>query len=255
MKYQNEALTITGISKAYRKRQVLRDVNLTVRPGECIGIIGSNGCGKTTLLSILAGVLKADSGQMYLHPAEGCWDGDACEKADESAGDQADCGKWAEITGDARGFSRMVAYVPQENPLIGELSVRDNLLLWYGGDRKAMERDLAVGAAAMLGVNQMLERTVDHLSGGMKKRLSIACALSRHASILILDEPGAALDMECKADIRRYLKEYRAAGGAVVLTSHELTELSVCTSLYVLTGGSLKAVETELSEEALTRYF
>ncbi len=229
MKNQKEVLTIAGICKSYHKREVLRDVDLTVEPGACVGIIGSNGCGKTTLLSILAGVLKADSGQICLGHRE--------------------------ITGDAKAFSRTVAYVPQENPLIGELSVRDNLLLWYCGDKKAMELDLETGAAAMLGVNRMLDRTVEKLSGGMKKRLSIACALSRHASILILDEPGAALDMECKADIRRYLKEYTATGGAVVLTSHELTELSVCTQLYVLTGGSLMAVEKDLSEEALTKYF
>ena len=111
------------------------------------------------------------------------------------------------------------------------------------------------GAAAFLGIKPMLKMTVEKLSGGMKKRLSIASALSNHSSILILDEPGAALDMECKADIRSYLKEYMRAGGAAILTSHEMMELSVCTNLYVLKEGKLILVEKEASEEELITYF
>lgn len=99
----------------------------------------------------------------------------------------------------------------------------------------------------------MLTRTVDKLSGGMKKRISIACALAGHGRYLILDEPGAALDMECKADIRRYLKTYMAAGGAVILTSHEIAELSVCTRLYVLRNGRLEEINNHLSEQEFIR--
>ena len=91
-----------------------------------------------------------------------------------------------------------VAYVPQENPLVEELSVRDNLLLWYKGDRKKMEKDLADGPAAILGISQMLKKTAGQLSGGMKKRLSIACSLALGSRYLIMDEPGAALDLECR---------------------------------------------------------
>ena len=222
-------LVAKGIYKCYHRKEVLKGIDLTVKPGECVGIIGSNGCGKTTLLSIFAGTLKADRGQVM------------------AAGNEA--GKNPKLYGTA------VAYVPQENPLIEELTVRDNLLLWYKGSRKAMEQDLREGAAAVLGIGPMLGRTVDQLSGGMKKRLSIACALSNHGPVLILDEPGAALDMECKADIRCYLKEYMAKGGAVVLTSHETAELSVCTRMCVLKDGRLEDVETGLSEEQLIGYF
>ena len=119
---------------------------------------------------------------------------------------------------------------------------RDNLLLWYRGSRKQMESDLKDGAASMLGVDCMLDRTAGKLSGGMKKRLSIACALSNHAPVLIMDEPGAALDLECKEIIRNYLREYMASGGAVILTSHELAELALCTRMCILKGGVLRAV-------------
>ena len=216
-------LEISGIYKSYHRQSILAGVDLTVAPGECVGIVGYNGCGKTTLLSILAGAQKADNGR--------------------------------QASGHPRVFAEEAAYVPQENPLMEELTVRDNLLLWYRGSRKQMESDLKGGAASMLGVDRMLDRTVGKLSGGMKKRLSIACALSNHAPVLIMDEPGAALDLECKEVIRNYLREYMASGGAVILTSHELAELALCTKMYILKGGVLSGIDCGLSAKELISQF
>lgn len=223
------ALEISQIRKSYRGHLVLDGIGLAVPPGTCVGIVGSNGCGKTTLLSILAGAIRAESGSIRYHGVE--------------------------ALGHPKVFAREAAYVPQENPLMEELTVRDNLKLWYHGSRKRLEADLQNGAAAMLGIGDMLGRTVSKLSGGMKKRLSIACALSNHASVLIMDEPGAALDLECKAAIRDYLRNYIAGGGAVILTSHELAELSLCNVMHVLKDGKLKAIETGLSEQQLIAQF
>ncbi len=220
-------LVAKDIYKCYHRRDILKGVDLMAKPGECVGVIGSNGCGKTTLLSILAGTVRADRGQIQA----GGHDIRRCPK----------------------DYARSVAYVPQENPLIEELTVKDNMLLWYKGSRKRMKQDLEEGAAGILGIGPMLGRRVDQLSGGMKKRLSIACALSNHAPVLILDEPGAALDMECKADIRRYLIRYMAQGGAVILTSHETAELSVCTRMCVLRDGKLTPIEKGMSEEQLIK--
>lgn len=222
-------LEISGVYKSYRRQNILDGVELTVTPGDCIGIVGYNGCGKTTFLSIIAGALKADKGSILYN------------------GRQA--------VGHPRVFAEEAAYVPQENPLMEELTVRDNLLLWYRGGRKNMEEDLKSGAAAMLGVDKMLDRTAGKLSGGMKKRVSIACALSNHAPVLIMDEPGAALDLECKELIRNYLKEYMAGGGAVVLTSHELAELALCTKMYVLKNSSLTKIANGLEAKELISQF
>ncbi len=222
-------LEVTGLCKSYGKQKILDAVSFTAAPGTCVGIVGSNGCGKTTLLSILAGAVKADQGSIRYRNQE--------------------------ATGSPGVFAREAAYVPQENPLIEELTVRDNLSLWYRGSRREMERDLAQGPAAMLGIPAMLKKPVARLSGGMKKRLSIACALSNHAGTLILDEPGAALDMECKADIRAYLEQYRKEGGTVILTSHEQSELALCTRMYVLRGGRLEEVKTGMTEEEIIAAF
>lgn len=222
-------LEVSGLWKSYGKQQILKDIAFSAEAGSCIGFVGSNGCGKTTLLSILAGAVKADRGSIRYHGAE--------------------------AVGAPAVFAREAAYVPQENPLIDELSVRDNLSLWYRGSKKEMERDLESGASAMLGIREMLKKPVSKLSGGMKKRLSIACALSNHASTLILDEPGAALDLECKSDIREYLHRYMDNGGTVLLTSHEMTELSLCTRLYVLREGRLYPHNPGLTEKQMIALF
>lgn len=220
-------LEATGICKSYKKHMVLNHIDLQAGPGECVGIVGANGCGKTTLLSILAGVLRADGGKIVLG------------------------GK--EATGHPAVFASQAAYVPQENPLMEDLSVKDNLLLWYRGSRVSMKEDLESGPAAMLGISGMLKKQAGKLSGGMKKRLSIACALSNHAPVLILDEPGAALDLECKEAIREYLRNYMKQGGTVILTSHEMEELSLCTRICILKDGGLVPVETGLTSQELIK--
>lgn len=217
------------IWKRYRDKTVLSGACLTGKAGECIGVVGSNGCGKTTLFSILAGTINADKGSI-------CYDGE-------------------EAAGKPGVFVRHVAYVPQEPPIMDELSVKDNLKLWYAGNKRQMEEDLEQGPAAMLGIGGFLSMTAGKLSGGMKKRLSIACALSNHAPVLIMDEPGAALDLICKEEIRNYLVEYMAGGGTVLLASHELAELSLCSQMYVLKQGALTKIATGLSAKELVDQF
>ena len=222
-------LEVTNIHKKYGKRTILKGVTFSARPGECVGIIGGNGCGKTTLLSVLAGVNRPDSGSIRFN--------------DEEA------------VGKRRLFEKNAAYVPQENPLIPELSAKDNYYLWFRGDRIRMEEDLRTGAGMRLGLRDFFSVPAGKLSGGQKKRLSIAAALSNQASVLIMDEPGAALDLAAKQEILNYIKEYMARGGIVVLTSHEMTEISVCTKLYILKNGVLLPVRAGMGASELIGCF
>lgn len=222
-------LEVEGICKKYGKRVILQGISFSAEPGECIGIAGGNGCGKTTLLSILAGVNRPDRGSVR-------FDG-------------------RDAVGKRSVIARNAAYVPQENPLVPELSAMDNYRLWFHGDKKAMEEDLRSGTGHILGLNAFLGTRADRLSGGQKKRLSIASALSNHAAVLIMDEPGAALDLAAKQEILNYIKRFMGQGGIVILTSHEMAELSVCTGLYVLKGGKLEPVERSLDADALIEKF
>lgn len=202
---------IEHIAKRYSRKTVLQDVCLRARGGQCIGILGANGSGKSTLLSILAGVLRQDGGRFLVD------------------------GK--DLFDKPRLRSQYVGYVPQGTPLLEELTAWDNLLLWY--DRQSLEQELANGVLQKLGIGDFLKVPVSKMSGGMKKRLSIGCAMAGRPPILLLDEPTAALDLACKESISDYLRQYKAAGGLLLLTTHDVLELNLCDAWYILKGGQL----------------
>ena len=208
-------IEIKNIKKSYGKKQVLCGIDLSLNGGECIGILGGNGCGKSTLLSILAGVSRPDAGELIV---------DGCDLFPLPA-----------------RHSALVGYVPQGTPLMEELSARDNLRLWY--DKKTLEKELSSGVLSMLGIEEFLKTPVSKMSGGMKKRLSIGCAVAGRPPILLLDEPGAALDLVCKESIVEYLRSYKAAGGALLLATHDPLELELCERWYIITNGRLEPFE------------
>lgn len=204
-------IEIKNISKKFKRKSVLRDITLSVQEGKCIGILGANGCGKSTLLSILAGVQHSDGGSFL------------CDGMD--------------LLNNARQRAKLVGYVPQGTPMIEELTAWDNLLLWY--DRAALKEELETGVLKLLGINDFLKVPVSKMSGGMKKRLSIGCAMAKKPPILLLDEPTAALDLACKQHISEYLRHYKASGGILLLTTHDVMELTLCDEWYIIRDGVL----------------
>lgn len=218
-------IKVKGITYSYGKKQVLDGVSLTAAQGDCVAVAGANGCGKSTLLSLLAGALRPQNGEIFYGGQ------DARREKDV--------------------FQRMVGYVPQDNPLFEELTVRDNLRLWYSASPYSMEQDLGSGLLSVLKLSDLLPRKVSQLSGGMKKRVSIGCALAAHPPVLILDEPSAALDLICKEDIRQYLTMYLKQKGTILITTHEEAELNLCSRLYILKKGKLVERDPKLRGDAL----
>ena len=143
-------LNIDSISKSYGSKKILEDISFTADKSQIIGIIGHNGCGKSTLLKILSGALKPDSGTLLYNDLN--------------------------LTKNHKYFSKYIGYVPQENPLIDELSGLDNLKLWYVGNNSKLKSELSNGFLHQLGIYEYVNMPVSKMSGGMKKRLSI-CAI------------------------------------------------------------------------------
>ena len=218
---------INDIRKSFGKNYVLNGISLTGVAGQCIGIVGTNGSGKSTLLSIISGIRKADSGSIEI------------------------CGK--DISKNPKNAAKCIGYIPQENPVFPDLSVKDNLMLWYTDSKVTYEEAVSTGVVKMLGLTSILNKKVKTLSGGMQKRLSIAMAVANDPPVIILDEPGAALDLPTKLLIRDYLSDYVKRGGIVLLATHDEEELSICDELYVLVDGLLHKESNTLRGEELLK--
>lgn len=216
------------ISFSYRNKPVLRDICLTAKEGDFIGIIGKNGCGKSTLLSVLAGVKRPAGGIL----------------------------SWQDAPLYKKGCvpATMVGYVPQLNPLLPELSVRDNLKLWFRNTDAPSKEDLEA-LYNQMGLTECLGTPVKKLSEGMKKRVSIASVLQNSPKILILDEPSAALDLPCKEVIHAQLLSFAENGGIILFTTHEEAEFSLCTTLYILKDGVLQPADVHSDKSTLIQHF
>lgn len=211
--------SVSSINKRYGKNQVLSDVSFETAPGKCIALLGINGSGKSTLLSILSGNLKADSGSYGFDDTDST-----------------------------------VALLPQDNPLLPELTALDNIRLWNPGNRKKVLDEHNMNICRNLGVDTFLHKRVSKLSGGMKKRLSLAITMMSDPDLLLLDEPLASLDLLCKNGILHYLRTYTAGGGSVVIATHETSALDICDQIYVLKNGHLNlALDRSVSHEDISQ--
>lgn len=190
------SIKVENISKSYGKQKILKNVSFELEEGTCSCITGRNGCGKTTLLSILMGVEKADSGRVL----------------------------WP-----ARNYS--IGYLPQINPLMEDMSVLDNLKLW------ADNKDYMQDALTRFELSEIKGKRVSKLSGGMKRRLAIACALVNKPRLLVMDEPTAALDIVYKKIIHDEMIRFMNEGGTIVMVTHEKEEIDMCHKVMVLENG------------------
>lgn len=220
-------LEVKEISKSYRGKKAVDGLSFRVLPGEILGLIGTNGAGKSTTISMIATLMKPDAGQILFHGTD--------------------------IRENPRAFREKIGYVPQDIALYESLSGMDNLKFWgraghlYGNRLK--ERIRAV--SGMIGFTpEMLKKRVEEYSGGMKRRLNIAAALLKEPELLILDEPTAGIDIQSRNLILRAIKELAERKTAVIYVGHYMDEVEkLCDSICVLDHG--RAVYRGFLENAL----
>ncbi len=216
-------LEIKSVNKKYGRKKVLNDISFEAESGECVGILGANGSGKSTLLSILAGVIRPNGGEFLI-------DGE-------------------NLFLSRKKISDYVGFVPQGTPLMDELTAFDNLSLWYS--KSEIKESLKNGILKTLGIDEFIKVPVSKMSGGMKKRLSIGCAVYKNQSILLLDEPTAALDIICKQDIANYLEMRKSKGDILLLATHDFSELKLCDKHYIIKNGNIVPFDFENDAERL----
>ena len=214
------ALDALGLTRTVRGgRVVLDDVSLSVRAGELVAVAGGSGAGKSTLLEALSGLAPADSGQVLM-------DG-------------------LDVAEDPGGLRTVLGWVPQDDTVHAELPLRRSLRyaarLRLPGTATWDDVDAAVDAAlAALGLTAVADVRVGALSGGQRKRASIAAELLTSPRVFFLDEPTSGLDPATAASLLRTLRGLADAGATVLFTTHSLQDLASCDRVLLLaTGGRL----------------
>ncbi len=215
------ALSVIGIVRAFGRKEVLRDINLNVAPGEITAVLGPSGGGKTTFLRIVAGFLRADAGTVAL--AGAVVDGP---------------GRWTPPE------QRRVGIVPQEGALFPHLSVAANVAfgLPRGRGRDRVER--VAECLALVGLPDHGKARPHELSGGQQQRVAVARALAPRPAVVMLDEPFSSLDAGLRTQVRtEVLAALRATGATAVLVTHDQQEaLSAADRVAVLLGGQFRQV-------------
>ncbi|NDP47109.1 MAG: ATP-binding cassette domain-containing protein [Sulfuriferula multivorans] len=211
-------LKVRGLTKKYGDTEVLRGLDLTVQRGECFGLLGPNGAGKTTTLRLLLGLIEPDSGSIELA-------GFAVPKH-------------------AREARMKVGVVPQMDNLDPDFSVRENLFAYgryFGMDKSAIAARVP-HLLEFAGLANKADAQITQLSGGMKRRLTLARALVHDPDILFLDEPTTGLDPQARHLIWQGLRQLIADGKTIVLTTHFMDEAERLTDrLAILDHGCLVA--------------
>ena len=211
-------LNVRGLTKTYGDTEVVRGLDLSVRRGECFGLLGPNGAGKTTTLRLLLGLIEPDSGSIEL------------------AG--------IPVPQRAREARMKIGVVPQMDNLDPDFSVRENLLAYgrYFGMDKSSVAARVPGLLEFAGLSSKADAPIAQLSGGMKRRLTLARALVHDPDILFLDEPTTGLDPQARHLIWQGLRRLIAEGKTIVLTTHFMDEAERLTDrLAILDHGRIVA--------------
>ncbi|MEM6448819.1 MAG: ABC transporter ATP-binding protein [Cyanobacteria bacterium P01_D01_bin.105] len=211
-------LKISRLSKRFGQRQALHELSLTLLPGEIYGLLGPNGAGKTTALNMLCGLLKPDSGEIWLN-------GQPVSKATKL----------------------LVGVMPQQNLLYQSLTCAETLFFLariYGIDKKDRERRV-VDCLAAVNLGDRANDVVGDLSGGMQRRLSLAAAIIHQPKLVVLDEPSTGLDIEARYEVWELIRSLKQQGVTILLTTHLLDEVErLCDRIGIIKQGQLLAEGT-----------
>lgn len=212
------AVEIKNLSKSYGKLRALTNVNLDVPEGTIYGLVGPNGAGKTTLIKALVGALKTTEGSTKVLGLDPLRD------------------KWR--------LRKQIGYMPQSPALYDDISARDNIMFFGKAQNVA---DLKNKADKIISFAELSERANDKVrtfSGGMKKRVSLCCALIHEPKIIFLDEPTAAVDPHLKNQSWALFRKLAENGVTIFVSTHLMDEALLCNKVTILRNGEILAVDT-----------
>ncbi|MBU0756981.1 MAG: ABC transporter ATP-binding protein [Nanoarchaeota archaeon] len=218
-----------NVKKGYMDHIVLKGITLDINLGEIFGLIGSSGAGKTTFLNILVGFIKPDDGEVMI-------------RVDEVINPEISDSEFKSIYSNTNAIKKVFGYASQNPSFYLNLTVQENLN-YFGclhNVPKEVIRSNSELLLNMIGLSSFTKTLGKNLSGGMQRRLDIACALIHDPRILILDEPTADLDPLLASQIWRMIKKINRKGTTVIVSSHHILDLEdVCTRIGFLKKGKM----------------
>ncbi|MDH5482130.1 MAG: ABC transporter ATP-binding protein [Candidatus Bathyarchaeota archaeon] len=216
-------IEVEGLMKHYGEVKALDDVSFSVKEGEIFGLLGPNGAGKTTLMEILCGLRRFDEGKVNVFGLD--------------------------LVKDPYKIRSLIGFCPQETLLYDLLSVRENFAfaasLYSLSSRKFKER--VEFSSKFLGVEEFLNRRVQQLSGGMKRRANLAASVIHDPPIVILDEPTVGFDPNIKREFWELMKALKDHGKTLLLSTHDMYEADeICDRVAIMDEGKIVALDKPL---------
>lgn len=232
----NEIIKVKNLEKSYKENKVIKGISFEVNKGEILCFLGPNGAGKSTTINILTGALGYETGELFY--------------------------KNRKIRKGDRDFKQQLGIVPQDISLYEDITAEQNLKFFaslYGLKGKELKERTAE-ALEFAGLTERAKEKVNTFSGGMKRRLNIACAIAHHPEVLIMDEPTVGIDPQSRNHILSSVKSMREKGMTIIYTTHYMEEVEeISTRIIIMDRGEIIATGTKekLKEEVVNykRFF
>jgi len=213
-------IEVEGLVKHYGEVKAVDGVSFSVEEGEIFGLLGPNGAGKTTLMEILCGLRRFDRGKVSIHGFD--------------------------LVKDSLKVRASIGFCPQETLLYDLLNVRENFAfsasLYSLSSKKFKER--VEFSSKALGVGEFLNRRVQQLSGGMKRRANLAASIIHDPPIVILDEPTVGFDPNAKREFWELIKNLKSYGKTMLLSTHDMYEADeICDRVAIMDKGKIVAFD------------
>ncbi|WP_024470005.1 ABC transporter ATP-binding protein [Treponema pedis] len=211
-------LTVTDLVKRYKEKTALDNFNFEVKKGEVLGLLGPNGCGKTTAINCILSLLKFDSGEIKIFEEP--------------------------MTQNALHIKKRIGLVPQEVSLFYDFTVRENIDYFCGLyiNNSVKRKKLVNEAIEFVGLTNYSNYRAKKLSGGLLRRLNIACGIAHKPELIFMDEPTVAVDAQSRNFILSGIKELAKQGNTIVYTTHYLEEVEeLCDRIVIMDNGKTVA--------------
>lgn len=220
------SISIQHISKSYKNVQALKDISFEVRPAELFGLIGPDGAGKTTLFRILTTLLFADKGSANV------------------AG--------FDVISDYKGIRNSVGYMPGKFSLYQDLTVEENLNFFATIFGTSIEENYDLIKDIYIQIEPFKNRRAGKLSGGMKQKLALCCALIHKPTVLFLDEPTTGVDPVSRKEFWEMLKRLQQKGITILVSTPYMDEAAMCDRIALIQTGKILQIDTP---EAIVKHY